>query len=412
MCDRSRLVVPVLLAAALASACSRGAAAPAPGKEATAVSVKVTPVVERPIARFIRVTGSLMAEEQAEVAAEVAGRIVATPVERGSKVGSGSPLVQIAANDPQAQVAEAQANAGQIEAALGIAGGQAFDLDRVPDVVSTKAAYDVAQADFARLKTLLDQKVISQAEYDRSFAAAEAARQRHEMARNTASQQVQALQAAKARVTRASKALNDTSVRAPFAGLVAERLVSIGDFVTPGTKVAVVVRVDPLRVELTVPEQFVAAVGVGRPVALQVDAYPGRTFTGKVRYISPALNAQTRALVVEAMVANPTGELKPGFFATARIEQAEQTNAALVPASAISTVSGTARVFVAASGGHAEERIVTTGQEVDDLVEITTGLKAGEQVILDKGPQIVDGVRIATGAAPAAAPPAAAAAKQ
>lgn len=409
MCDRSRLVVPVVLAAALASACSRGAAAPAPAAEPTALSVKVTPVVERPIARFIRVTGTLMAEEQAEVAAEVAGRIVATPVERGSKVGSGSPLVQIAANDTQAQVTEAQANAAQIEAGLGMANGQPFNPDLVPDVVNTKAAYDVAQADFARLKTLLDQKVISQAEYDRSFAAAESARQRYEMARNTAAQQVQALQAAKARVTRASKALSDTSVRAPFAGLVAERLVSVGDFVTPGTKVAVVVRVDPLRVELTVPEQFVAVVGVGRPVALQVDAYPGRTFTGKVRYISPALNAQTRALVVEAVVANPTGELKPGFFATAQIQQAEETNAALVPAAAVSTVSGTARVFVAAAGGHAEERIVTTGQELGDQVEITTGVKAGEQVILDHGPQLVDGVRITTAAA---APSAAAAAKQ
>ncbi|HUU33027.1 MAG TPA: efflux RND transporter periplasmic adaptor subunit [Vicinamibacterales bacterium] len=365
----------------------------------------------RPIARFIRVTGTLNAQEQAEVAAEVAGRVVATPVERGTPVAAGNLLVQIAANDPQAQVAEAQANAAQIEAGLGMADGQPFALDRVPDVVNTKAAYDLAQADFARLKTLLDQKVISQAEYDRSFANVESARQRYEMARNTASQQVQALQAARARVTRASKALADTAVKAPFAGLVAERLVSIGDFVTPGTKVAVVVRVDPLRVELTVPEQFVSVVGVGRPVSLQVDAYPGRTFTAHVRYISPALSAATRALIVEAVVANPTGELKPGFFATAQIEQAEQTTALLAPAAAVTTVSGTARVFVVA-GDHAEERIVTTGQGVDDLVELTTGVTADEQVILTQGPQLVDGVRIAATGATAATPAGAAPAKQ
>ena len=192
----------------------------------------------------------------------------------------------------------------------------------------------------------------------------------------------------------------------PFAGLVAERLVSIGDFVTPGTKVAVVVRVDPLRVELTVPEQFVSVVGVGRPVALQVDAYPDRTFTGHVRYISPALSATTRALVVEAVVQNPTNELKPGFFATAQIEQAQQSKAVLVPAKAVSMVSGTARVFVAA-GDHAEERIVTTGQVVDDLVELTTGVSAGDLVILTQGPQLVDGVRVtASGAARTAAVPA------
>ena len=225
MCDRLRFLVPALLAAALLSACTGRAAAPPPTAESTALAVSVTPVVERPIARFIRVTGTLNAEEQAEVAAEVAGRIVATPVERGTRVAAGNALVQIAASDTQAQVAEAQANAAQIEAGLGMANGQPFDADRVPDVVNTKAAYDLAQADFARLKTLLDQKVISQAEYDRSFANAESARQRYEMARNTASQQVQALQAARARVTRAIKALADTSVKAPFAGLVAERLV-------------------------------------------------------------------------------------------------------------------------------------------------------------------------------------------
>lgn len=400
MSDRLRTLLLTLAGPALLAACSSGRAEAPPPAAATPLTVKVAAVEVRPIARFIRVTGTLMAEEQAEVAAETSGRIVATPVERGTSVGAGSTLVQIAATDTQAQVAEAQANAAQIEAGLGMSNGQTFDVDRVPDVVNTKAAYDLAQADFGRLKTLLDQRVISQSEYDRSFANAESARQRYEMARNTANQQVQALQAARARVTRASKALSDTVVKAPFAGLVAERLVSVGDFVTPGAKVAVVVRVDPLRVELTVPEQFVAVVGVGRPVALQVDAYPGRTFTGHVRFISPALNASTRALVVEAIVPNPSGDLKPGFFATAQIEQAEKSDAALVPASAVASMSGTSRVFVVA-GDHAEERIVTTGQVVGDLVELTTGVSPKDVIVLDRGPQIVDGVRITAAGAPA-----------
>jgi RND family efflux transporter MFP subunit len=162
----------------------------------------------------------------------------------------------------------------------------------------------------------------------------------------------------------------------------------------------VVVRVDPLRVELTVPEQFVSVVGVGRPVALQVDAYPGRTFTGHVRFISPALNASTRALVVEAMVPNPSGDLKPGFFATAQIEQAEKSDAALVPATAVASVSGTSREFVVA-GDHAEERIVTTGQVVGDLVELTGGVSPKDVIVLDRGPQIVDGVRITAAGASA-----------
>ncbi len=367
------------------------------------MTVSVAEVVERPIARFIRVTGTLTAQEQAEVAAETSGRIVATPVERGSRVGGGGELVRIAAVDTEAQVAEAEANAAQIEAGLGMSGGKAFAQDAVPDVMNTKSAYDLAQSDYERLRTLLDQKVISRAEFDRAFANVESTRQKYEMARNTASQQFQALMAARARVARARKALADTTVKAPFDGLVAERLVSTGDFVTPGTRVAVVVRVDPLRVELTVPEQFVSVVGVGRPVSLQVDAYPGRTFTGRVRYVSPALSASTRALIVEAVVANSAGELKPGFFATARIEQAAPTPALLVPARAVQSISGTQRVFIA-KGDRAEERIVTTGQTVDDLVEIVSGLAKGEPVILEHPDALVDGAPIATrtAAAPAA----------
>lgn len=395
--------VLVLLALA-AAGCSRGAASQPARVDAApaALAVSVAEVAERPIARFIRVTGTLTAQEQAEVAAETSGRIVATPVERGSRVSGGGELVRIAAVDTEAQVAEAEANAAQIEAGLGMSGGKAFAQDAVPDVMNTKSAYDLAQADYERLRTLLDQKVISRAEFDRAFANVESTRQKYEMAKNTAAQQFQALMAARARVARARKALADTTVKAPFDGLVAERLVSTGDFVTPGTRVAVVVRVDPLRVELTVPEQFVSVVGVGRPVSLQVDAYPGRTFTGQVRYVSPALSASTRALVVEAVVANPAGELKPGFFATARIEQVAPTPALLVPAKAVQSITGTQRVFVA-RGDRAEERIVTTGQTVDDLVEIVSGLAKGEPVILEHPDALVDGTPIATRAAAAPA---------
>lgn len=402
----------VFLLLALSAACARGAASPPARTDAApaALAVSVTDVVERPIARFIRVTGTLTAQEQAEVAAETSGRIVATPVERGSRVGGGGELVRIAAVDTEAQVAEAEANAAQIEAGLGMSGGKAFAQDAVPDVMNTRSAYDLAQSDYERLRTLLDQKVISRAEFDRAFANVESTRQKYEMAKNTASQQFQALMAARARVARARKALADTTVKAPFDGLVAERLVSTGDFVTPGTRVAVVVRVDPLRVELTVPEQFVSVVGIGRPVSLQVDAYPGRTFTGQVRYVSPALSASTRALVVEAVVANPAGELKPGFFATARIEQAAPTPALLVPARAVQSISGTQRVFVA-KGDRAEERIVTTGQTVDDLVEIVSGLAKGEPVILEHPDALVDGAPIATRTAAAPAAPAAGAAR-
>lgn len=197
-------------------------------------------------------------------------------------------------------------------------------------------------------------------------------------ARNGAAQQFQSLIAARARAAVAQKALADTVVRAPFTGVVGERFVSVGDYVNRGTRVASVLRVDPLRVQLTVTEQDVAAIGVGRAVTFDVDAYPGESFTGQVRYISPAVVADTRALTVEAVVPNPAGRLKPGFFATARIDRKEITERLVVPVTAVRTVNETARVFVL-DGDRAKERVVTAGQAVDGLIEITTGLTAGKK---------------------------------
>jgi RND family efflux transporter MFP subunit len=171
-------------------------------------------------------------------------------------------------------------------------------------------------------------------------------------------------------------------------------MVSTGDYVTRGMKVAEVVRITPLRIELTVPEQFVANVTVGQPVSFSVDAFPGRTFEGKVRFVSPALRADQRALTVEAVVPNSNAELKPGMFATARIEQNKKEPAVLVPGTAVRVVSGTGRVFVV-NGDRAEERIVTTGQKLDaGLVEIVTGLKSGERVATENVTQLIDGIKV------------------
>jgi membrane fusion protein (multidrug efflux system) len=184
-------------------------------------------------------------------------------------------------------------------------------------------------------------------------------------------------------------------VRSPFAGVVGQRLVSVGDYVARGTKVASVMRTNPLRVNLTVPEQYSADIAIGRPVSLEVDAAPGQRFEGQVRYVSPALQTDSRTLIVEALVANNSGILKPGSFATARIEQATERPAVLVPSAAVRSISGTSRVYVV-TGERVEERIVTVGQATDNLVEISTGLKAGENVATSNVEQLVDGARIAT----------------
>lgn len=392
----SRLSVLIFAAGLAATGCSGGTAeAEKASADAVSVSVSTIAAVEQPIKRFIRVSGTLMAQEDAQVAAEVAGRVVATPVERGSNVGAGSELIRIAAAEGEAQAVEARANAAQIEARLGVAASEAFVVERVPEVANAQATLQLARTEFARAQQLHKQQLLSQAEFDQKKAQTDSAERQYDVARNGAAQQYQALLAARARVTVAQKALADTTVRAPFSGVVAERFVSVGDYVTRGTKVASVMRIDPLRVELTVPEQYVSAVATGRAVTFEVDAYPGETFTGQVRYVSPSIAADTRALTLEAIVPNPSNRLKPGFFATAQIEQAAMVPGVLVPATAVRTVSGTARVFVL-NGDRLEERIVTAGQVIGERVEITSGLKAGENVVANGVERLVDGVRVVT----------------
>ena len=390
------LLSSTALVAALASAaCSPSAPAAAASAPVVpeATSVTTATVESRDIERYLRVTGSLIADEQAEVSAELAGRVTATPVERGTRVAAGTLLVRISGEETSAQLQEAEANAGQIEARLGLSPGQTFDPRRVPEVMNAQASLEWAEAEFGRIRSLLDQKVVSQSEFDQRRTQVEAARQQYKVAVNGAEQSYRALQAARARVALAHKSLADTAVRAPFNGLVAERAVSVGDYVARGDRVATVVSIDPLRVELTVPEQAIAQIKVGQPVRLTVDAYPGEQFAATVRFVSPSLRVDQRALTVEAVAANKDGRLKPGLFATAHIQYGSPAPALAIPQSAVETVSGTSRVYVV-KNGKTEERIVTLGETLPDRIEITSGVAKGDVVVAEPRGRITDGMTV------------------
>jgi RND family efflux transporter MFP subunit len=388
---RHTALAALLVAAIVSASCATETRTAAAARtEPAPLEIAAAAVEARSIDRYLRVTGSLAADEQAEVSAETSGRVVATPVERGARVATGAVLIQISATETSAQLQEADANAGQIEARLGLAPGQPFEPSRVPDVMNAKAALDLAEAEFRRIESLLDQKVVSQSEFEQRRMQFEAAKQQHRAAVNGAEQSYRSLQAARARVALARKSVSDTIVRAPFAGLVAERRVSVGDYVTKGTPVATVVNINPLRVELTVPEQSVALVKVGQPVRITVDTYPGEEFAATVRFISPSLRPDQRALTVEAVADNRDGRLKPGLFATALIRQPDGAPALLVPKTAVETVAGTGRVYVI-TNGKAEERIVTTGEQLQDRIEITSGLTPGDVVASDPRGRLIDG---------------------
>lgn len=391
-----RTWISAVLVAAFAggtAACGGGGGTVEAQAKPEPLSIEAAKIEQRPIDRFLRVTGSLMADEQAEVSAESAGRVIATPVERGTRVVQGTVLARISPEETNAQLREAEANAAQIEARLGLTASQPFDPMHVPDVMNAKASLDLADAEFNRIKSLLEQKVVSQSEFDQRRTQVDAARQQYQMAQNVAQQSYRSLEAARARIAIARKAQADTSIRAPFSGMVAERVVSVGDYVTRGARVATVVRVDPMRLELTVPEQSISLVKTGQLVRLSVDAYPGDTFTAQVRFISPALRADQRALTVEAIAPNPDGRLKPGLFATAAIQQPTSAPALLVPATAVETISGTSRVYVV-KGDRVEERIVTSGETVGQRVELTSGVAAGDVVVTAPKGRLTDGMAV------------------
>ena len=383
-----------LAASLLSAACSTTAeTAPGADKAAEPTTIPTASVESRAIDRYLRVTGSLKADAQAEVSAETAGRVIETPVERGTRVAQGAMLIRISPSETAAQLQEADANAAQIEAKLGLTPGQPFDRMKVPDVMNAKASLDLAEAEFNRMRSLVDQKVISQSEFDQRRTQLEAARQRYQSEQNLADQSYRSLEGARARVALARKAVSDTSVRAPLAGIVAERLVSVGDYVTRGARVATVVRIDPLRVELTIPEQHVSLVKVGQQVRLTVDAYPGEEFAATVKFVSPSLRSDQRALTVEAIAPNGDGRLKPGFFATALLRQPNAAPALLVPATAVETIAGTSRVY-AVKDNRIEERIVTLGEKIDAQVEITSGVAKGEIVASEPKGRLSDGQQV------------------
>lgn len=357
------------------------------------VDIPTVRASQETVARTFQVTGTLQAEEQAEVGAETTGRIVETPVERGTEVKQGAVLVRLLATETEAQLREAEANAAQLEAKLGLDTGHTLELTRVPEVLAARSALDLAESEFARVQSLRDRQLVSQADFDQRRAQRDSARQQLQVAQNTAEQAYRSLEAARARVAVARKALDDTVVRAPFAGTVAERRVSVGDYATRGTIIATVVRVNPLRAQLTVPESLVGRVSVNQAVSIAVDAYPGRRFDGHIRFVSPALRADQRALTVEAIVPNASGELKPGMFATAAVSASEQAVVITLPQAAVHVSAGTPRVFVV-TDGHLEERLITTGQTVGDRIEIVTGVQAEDEVAIAGARKLADGIAV------------------
>ncbi len=389
------------------------------------LKVATVRAVTRQVSSSVQVTGSFLAQESSDVAPPAAGRVIATPVDAGAFVQDGQILAKLEDRDAQLRLQAASASEQQAEASLrqaeshiGLAQGGKFDANNVPEVLSAKASYDSAvaqakmsEADAQRYDALIKTGDVSQSAYDKARTQADtakeqtnSARQLYEAALNSARQSFQgvinaqaSLAYAQTQTAIARKAVDDTIIKAPFTGYVSSRPVAVGQYVALTAKIATVVRVTPLKLELQVQESNAPQLKIDADVEASVPGYPGRTFHGTVTAINPTVDSNSRTVSVEAKFANTDLALKPGMFATARILLKGSSSGIFLPRAAILTDPSTnsSQVFFIRDG-KARVAVVQLGAVDGDLVQILSGIAADFVVATNHLQDLFDGEPVDT----------------
>lgn len=388
------------------------------------IAVSTAPVTARQVQADFQETGTFLADESSDVAPPVAGRVVSTPVNAGDRVRQGQVIceldhrdAQLKLDQAQAQLKEATASLRQVQSRIGWSAGT-FDPNKVPEVAAARANYESAQAqakmaaaDSQRYANLVNTGDVSRSAFEKAHtqqetaeAQANAARQQYEAAANTARQSYEvistsqaSLEAVKAQLAQAEKAVADTIIRAPFDGFVSARPVAVGEYVALTSKIATIVKTGTLKLNLQTPEQRASQAHLGDTVIARVSAYPDREFQGKVSAINPAVDPNSRVFLLEAKFNNPDNTLKPGMFATARVLLPGGVEGLFVPKSAIirdkTTDSHQAWII---QNGKARLRIVTIGDADATQVRILSGLNANDTVALNNQAELFDGAPVST----------------
>jgi multidrug efflux pump subunit AcrA (membrane-fusion protein) len=386
--------VAALLALATFPACGRGRANADHGPKP--VKAKVLLVEQRQIRRDVESVGSLFAFEEVAVSSEVEGRVERVLVDVGDRVRSGQPMVKVLPVELELAAEQQRAAYEQTRARLGLpeGGEDLSDPKDAAEVKRAQAALEDAQQKFQRTKSLYDDGLLSRGTYDEVEASYKSAKAAYDMARQSVENLRAELQQKRASLQLAQKKLGDAVIRAPFTGQVKERLVTQGQYLKVQAPVMVIVNIDPLRARFKVPERVAGWVSVGQPVSVTVEAYPGRTFTGKIARLSPSVDTQTRTLEVEALLDNPESLLKPGFFAKAKVASAQVDTVLMVPHQAVRYIFGVYKVFTV-EGHVLKEKEVRVGERTGDEVEIVSGLDAKQQVAVPaEGQEPVEGAPV------------------
>lgn len=380
-----------LLAAGLAASCSKSpgpGSGPASGRPADAGpprAVSVVAAARQPMERTVTATGSLLARDEATLSIKVAGRLILMNVDLGSVVKQGDLLAQVDPQDYELRLRQAQAGVAQARAALGLS------LEGTNDVVETEQASLVRQAravleeatkNRERVTNLSRAGVAAASEVDTVNAAYLVALNRYEASLEEARTRQAALTQRRAELDLALKQLSDTRLRAPFDGAIQARIAHLGEFLPAGGQVLTIVRTDPLRLRLEIPERHAVAVRADQPLRLRVEGHTNAV-PGRLARVSPAISGQNRMSIVEADIPSD-GLLRPGLFVRAEIVTHENDPGLAVPPSALIVFAGLEKV-VTVRDGKALERPVVTGRRSADWVEVLSGLQAGERVVVNPG---------------------------
>ena len=381
----------------LSAGCSRSQPSPEAKAEANATPAAPPPVdvataaaITRNLQRGVEVVGSLLADEEVVVSAQAPGELSQLKVDFGGYVARGQIIAQIDQRDANLKVEQAEATLKQTMARLGMKEGQKFDPDRSADVRVAKAQLDWEKMNLDRQTRLVENGDISRAVYDQATTTHNLAQARYQAALDGVNQQLALVEQQRAALNLAKKAVTDTVVRSPINGAVKEKHASRGSYLMVNSRIVTLVKIDPLRLRADIPEYAAASVRTGQTMTLGVEAFPGRTFTGRVVRIGPSLSEQTRALSVEAEVTNPGNLLRPGMFAKSTLITAKDAPAVMVPRRAVQIIAGLNKVFVI-ENGHASERIVKTGVSDGDLIEILDGVKEGDNVAITNLDKLQEG---------------------
>lgn len=332
----------------------------------------------------VRIQGSLQPDEQVVVGAKVPGRVADVRVDLGSVVRQRDVLAVVDPAEFELRVKQAEAQLAEACAALGMEPEDSEDeLDRLnaPPVALERALLEEATTLVQRARGMIEQRVTTAQELERHEAQRRVAQARYASALNGVDQKIATVRIRRAELGLARQQQADATIVAPFEGIVQQRHVAPGAYLTIGQPVVSLVRNNPLRFRGSVPERVAMKVAAGQSLAIHIEGQR-EPLTSTITRISPGLDVGSRSLMIEADVPNPDNRLRAGLFAEADITVDKDAQVLAIPGDAVFEFAGVRKVWVVETG-QAREQGVTTGRTSGELVEIVSGLSPGDEVIAD-----------------------------